>query len=101
MKISNCAAMTLTFLLLVPGLDPQIMPFQPGRVNVYSEPSGALVYMNGQKMQQPTNATFVVTPGNYQISVDGSQLNPSVSCPVKKVRVDPGQTVTLHCPKPW
>jgi hypothetical protein len=96
MKSSNCAAIMLTLLLLVPtGLEPQIMPPQPGKLNIYSQPAGAAVTINGQQQEQRTNAAFVVSPGTYQVSVAGS--NPPFSCPAKSVHVDPNQTVTLYC----
>lgn len=86
----------LTLVLLVPAaLEPQIMPPQPGRLNIYSQPAGASVYINGQKQSHPTNATFVVTPGNYRVSV--SAANASFSCPEKQLTVNPGQTLNLTC----
>src|SRR5215467_3522256 len=93
MRFSKCDATILTLLALVPAqLQPQIMPPQPGKLNIYSQPAGAAVSINGQQMQQRTNASFSVSPGTYQVSVTG----PSLKCS-KQVQVDPGQTVVLNC----
>jgi hypothetical protein len=81
-------------LLLPVGLQPQ-MPPQPAKLSVYSEPAGAIVTINGQQMQQRTNATFVVSPGRYQVSVINS--NPRLNCPSKPVELPPGQTLVITC----
>jgi hypothetical protein len=96
MKFGKRAGTMLALLLLLPpSLDPQIMPPQPGKLNIYSQPNGAVVSINGQKMQQHTNASFVVSPGTYTVSVTGS--NPSFTCPAKQVQVGSGQTITMIC----
>lgn len=106
MRKGRRAAMILTFILLVSaGLQPQIMPPQPGKLNIYSQPVNAVVFINGKQMSQHTNAAFVVAPSTYQISVkvSGSTLTCSAA-PLGKslpgavqVSVSPGETVTITC----
>ena len=40
-----------------------------GRLVISSEPTGAMVTINGKQQDQPTNATFVVSAGTYKVSV--------------------------------
>jgi hypothetical protein len=106
MRFSRQAAMMLAPILLIPAaLRPQILPPQPGKLNVYSKPAGATVYINRNPMTQPTNAAFVVTPGTYQVSV--KQSNTTLTCSATprgkslsdgiEVSVSAGQTVTINC----
>lgn len=69
-------------------------PGRPGRLSVNSTPKGAAISINGRKMGQPTNATFVVSPGTYKVSVSGSG---NLSCPAKSVEVSAGATAELEC----
>jgi hypothetical protein len=87
--------MLLALIMLLPtGLEAQ-MPPQPGKLVIYSVPEGAVVTINSQEQQQHTNATFIVSPGNYQVSVTNS--NPALNCPSKPVSVSAGQTISLTC----
>jgi hypothetical protein len=96
MRPKRCLAFFPAGLLLFSsGLLPAIMPPQPARLAVSSEPPGAAVFINGQQMQQHTNATFSVSAGTYQISVVSA--NPRFSCPVKAISVVSGQTASLTC----
>jgi hypothetical protein len=80
-------------LLVVPAMLPPQMPPQPAKLVIYSEPSGAMITINGQP-QRRTNATFIVSPGNYQILVTNS--SPALNCS-KSVTPSAGETVTLTC----
>ena len=82
-------------LFLPAGLLPAIMPPQPAKLAIYSDPPGAIVTINGQQMQQRTDAAFTVSPGRYQIFVES--VSPRFSCPTKAVDVASGQTVSLKC----
>jgi hypothetical protein len=71
------------------------MPPQTCKLVIMSEPSDAVVMINGRKMENPTNATFVVLPGTYTVSVSSSAL----VCPDIKLTVSVGQTLTRDCTK--
>lgn len=81
-------------LLLAAALSAQ-SPKQPGKLTISSVPKGASISLNGSKMGQPTDATFVVSPGNYRVSVTGGAGN--LNCPTKSVTVSAGSTVDLNC----
>jgi PEGA domain len=101
MQFRKCFALLPAAVVLFPaGLLQGIMPPQPAKLAIYSEPPGAVVTINGHQMQQHTNATFSVSAGTYQISV--VSLNPRFSCPVKVVSVVSGQTDSFTCtPSGW
>ncbi len=61
----------LCWLLLLATVLPAQSPKQPGKLAITSVPKGASIFVNGSKMGQPTDATFVVSPGNYRVSVIG------------------------------
>jgi hypothetical protein len=71
------------------------MPPQPARLVISSEPAGAIVTINGTQVAQRTAATFVVSPGNYTVSV--AAPDGSVKCPGVAHKLDPGQTWVLTC----
>lgn len=71
------------------------MPPQPGKLIILSEPSGAIVTINKNKMQQLTNATFVVSAGLYTVSV--TSADKSFACPDTPINVAGGQTITRRC----
>ena len=69
------------------------MPPQSGKLVILSEPTGATVTINGKKMGSITNATFVVSPGTYTVSVAAGAL----VCPSVSLTVSGGQTITRTC----
>jgi hypothetical protein len=86
----------LLSLLLCPlALRPQ-MPPQPGKLVITSEPPGATVTINGNQVNQHTNATFLVSPGSYTVTVISRDGKLSCSPPTP-LRVTSGQTVTGDC----
>jgi hypothetical protein len=95
MKHKTCRRNLMAAISLMPlGLWAQ-MPPQPGKLTILSEPSGAIVTINGNKMNQPTNATFVVSAGLYTVSV--ASADKSLACPDTPLNVVGGQTVTRRC----
>jgi hypothetical protein len=85
----------LFLLLLLAGALPAQSPRQPGKLAISSVPKGASIYVNGSKMGQPTDATFVVSPGSYKVAVSGGAGN--LNCPTKSVTVSAGSQVDLNC----
>lgn len=69
------------------------MPPQSGKLVILSEPVGAIVTINQQAMRSKTNATFVVSPGTYAVSVAAGAL----VCPEIKLTVVGGETLTRTC----
>lgn len=69
------------------------MPPQSGKLVILSEPTGAKVTINTAQMQSHTNATFVVAPGTYSVSVAAGAL----VCPSISLTVAGGQTITKTC----
>jgi hypothetical protein len=79
----------LFWVLLLPAGLPSQTPPQSGKLIITSTPKGATIVINGQKMQQLTDATFVVSSGTYRVSVadaDGNLKN----CATKNVSVSSG-----------
>jgi PEGA domain len=85
----------LCWLLLLAAALPAQSPKQPGKLTINSMPKGASIFVNGSKMGQPTDETFVVSPGNYRVSVTGGSGN--LNCPTKSVTVSAGSQVDLNC----
>jgi hypothetical protein len=69
------------------------MPPQSAKLVILSEPGGASITINGKPMNSKTNATFVVSPGTYQVSVAAGAL----VCAETKLTVVGGQTLTKTC----
>lgn len=88
--------MLLTASILVsPTTTWSQMPPPPGRLVISSNPGGAIVTINGERMTQPTNATFVVSPGTYTVTVTSATSN--LNCPGISLNVSGGQTVSRTC----
>jgi PEGA domain len=86
--------------MLLPTAPRAQMPPQPGKLVISSEPTGAVVTINGQKMSQPTNAVFAVSAGTYKVSV--SSADGVLSCAELTLSVSGGQTAARQCtPKGW
>src|ERR1700751_4228433 len=85
----------LCWALLFPPAFAAQMPPQPGKLVINSEPTGATITINGKITNQPTNATFVVSPGTYTVSVasEAGKLN----CPGIPITVTAGQTQVRVC----
>ena len=94
-KMSLVFEIPLCWALLFPFTMTPQMPPQPGYLVINSEPTGATVTINGKITNQPTNATFVVSPGTYTVSVAGRGGKPN--CPGIAITVSSGQTVTRVC----
>ena len=94
-KASIAIEIPLCWVLLFPPASTPQMPPQPGKLVIRSEPAGATVTVNGKITNQPTNATFVVSPGTYTVSVAGETGKPN--CPEITVKVSSGQTVERVC----
>jgi hypothetical protein len=73
------------------------MPPQTCKLVISSEPTGAAVTINGKKMDQPTNATFVVYPGTYKVSVKSS--DGTLVCADTTLTIIGGKTLTQNCTK--
>jgi hypothetical protein len=69
------------------------MPPQSAKLVILSEPKGAAVTINGQPMNSTTNASFVVSPGKYDVSVAAGAL----VCRSITLTVTGGQTLTKTC----
>ena len=88
LEVASC------WMLLIAAALPAQSPKQPGKLAISSVPKGASIFVNGSKMGQ-TDATFVVSPGNYRVSVTGG--TGSLNCPTKSVTVSVGSQVSLNC----
>jgi len=89
-KIAVCCA--AVFASVVVGQSPGL-----GRLVIASNPSGARITVNGKAMQQATDATFVVGPGKYAVTVNGGPGN--LNCPAKEITITPGQDSRMTCTK--
>jgi PEGA domain len=102
------AALLASAFLFAFSIHPQTPP-APARLVISSEPTNAAVTINGNKMTQNTNATFLVSPGTYTIAVasaDGKVAcnQPPNSGPkaARTVTVSSGDTAQLDCtPTGW
>lgn len=77
---------------------PSIMPSQSpglGRLVITSKPTGAKIFINDKPMQQLTDFTYVISPGDYKVKVTDGTGN--LNCLDKPVSVSPGQEVTVLC----
>jgi PEGA domain len=81
-------------LFLPAALHPQ-MPPQPGKLEILSDPPSATVTINGHRMAQLTNATFLVSPGVYSVSV--ASTDGKLRCASTPMSVNAGQTVVHKC----
>jgi hypothetical protein len=77
--------------ILPPALSSQSPGFNWGRLVVNSDPAGARITIGGDAKGQ-TNATFVLNPGDYSVSVSGS-----ANCPGQTFHVSAGGTTTITC----
>ena len=82
-------------VVLLPAAPRAQMPPQPGKLVISSEPSGAIVKINGHGMDQHTNAVFAVSAGEYRVAV--SSADGALACPEIKISVASGQTAARLC----
>ena len=94
-RISLAIRIAVCLAALCPPTLTSQTPVQPGRLVVTSTPSGAKITVNSQATKQLTDATFVVPPGKYTVSVAGGAG--SLNCPDKEVQVSSGQSTSVHC----
>ena len=107
-RLSSRAVLVASAFLFALTIQPQSPP-PPARLVISSEPTRAAVTINGNKMTQTTNATFLVSPGTYTVAVaiaDGTLAcnQPSGSGPKasRTVTVSSGDTAQLDCtPVGW
>jgi hypothetical protein len=94
-RISPAIKIVLCWIVLYSPILSSQTPGQPGRLVITSTPTGAKITVNNQATNQLTDATFVVPPGKYTVSVtDGpGKLN----CPDKDVQIFSGQPAEVHC----
>jgi len=71
--------------------------FSGGKLEIKSVPDGANISVNGRRLEQKTDATFVVSPGNYRITVTGGPG--SLNCGERSVSVYSGNVTTVTCTK--
>jgi hypothetical protein len=86
----------LFWLLLLPAGLPSQTPKKTGKLIVTSTPQGATIVINGQKVPQPTNATFVVSAGTYRVSVADAE-GKLKNCATKVFSVSSGSQTTAYC----
>jgi hypothetical protein len=87
------AKIALGCALLCPAAFSWQSPGQPAKLVIQSVPTGANITVNGKGVGQ-TDATFVVSPGTYEVSV--ASTDGKLRCE-KKVTPAFGQTFTLTC----
>jgi len=91
-----CLGIIMGLVFLYPPALLAQMPSQPGTLVINSEPTtGATVTINGKTTGKQTNATFIVSPGSYTVSVGSEGGNPY--CAAKSIPVGPGQTAVWLC----
>jgi hypothetical protein len=83
----------VSVLLWTASLWPQMPSL--GRLVISSEPAGATVTINGRQQSQLTNATFVVSAGNYTVSVVSA--DGKLKCGAIPLTVPVGQVVRRNC----
>jgi hypothetical protein len=93
-SLSRAMALVVSMLALPAALWSQ-MPPQAGKLIIASDPVGAVVTINGEAVSQHANATFVVSPGKYTVSV--ASADGSLKCPEITLQVGGGQTITRSC----
>jgi hypothetical protein len=75
-------------------LSPQ-RPQLPGRLKITSTPPGAKITIDDQRLNQSTDFTFAVSPGDHSVAVISSAL-PKCAKPIK-VTVTSGSVTSVNC----
>ncbi len=81
-------------LMFVPPLSSQ-RPQMPGRLSITSDPPGAAITIDKQRMSQSTNYTFVVSPGSHAVMLAAAGLS-KCATPVT-VAVRSNIVTLIHC----
>jgi len=81
-------------LMFAPLLSPQ-RPQMPGRLSVTSDPPGAAITIDKQRMNQSTDYTFVISPGRHAVTVVAPAL-PKCATPLA-VTVRSNAVALIHC----
>jgi hypothetical protein len=71
-------------------------PPPSGWISVISTPPGANITIDGQKVGQPANATFALSPGRHTVLISGGAGN--LHCLVT-IAVESGRTKEIQCPQ--
>jgi len=71
------------------------MPPAPGKLQIKSQPTGAQITINGTVITQATDATLVVSPGQYSVSVGTAGGSPY--CAATSVTIQANDTKVLVC----
>ncbi|MGA8108455.1 MAG: PEGA domain-containing protein [Acidobacteriaceae bacterium] len=82
-------------VLLIPLFASPQMPPQPAKLIVDSDPPSAAITVNGRKISQRTNATLIVSPGTYTVTV--GEKGSATWCAASTATVVSGQTATWSC----
>jgi hypothetical protein len=95
MRTQRLIELALFCPLVFPALlHPQMAP---GRLQVSSEPPGAIVTIDNRQMPRPTDATYVVFPGNHTVSVTGKdQTGKAIKC-TASLNISSGVTKSVNC----
>src|SRR5215467_13797185 len=90
-------AVILCWACLLPAPASWPLPPQLGKLQITSTPQGAGITLDGQTMNQKTNATFVVQAGKHVVSVNGGPG--ALSCLNQTVWVSADATTPVDCLK--
>ena len=82
-------------LLLFPSAFSFQTPSKPGKLLVRSSPAGADITIDRKHMNQPTDATFVASPGTHKVSVTGGPGK--LNCREKEIQVKADDTTEVKC----
>ncbi len=96
-RLFAAVEIVLRCLLLVPALLSWQRPQAPGKLSVRSNPTGATITIDNQSTGRLTPFTFVVSPGDHYVSVEGSSLQNCAKSESKKVSVLPGSLLSVNC----
>ena len=81
--------------LLFPALLSSQRPQLPGRLRITSTPQGAKITIDDQHMNQSTDFTFAVSPGEHSVAVVSPDL-PKCAKPIKAT-VSSGSVTSVNC----
>jgi len=96
-RLFAIVVLALGCLFLFPGMLRAQMPNRPGRLTVESTPPGATVTIDGQVMQRVTPFTFVISPGEHRVTVQGKdEAGKEMSC-TTSLNVESGSAKSLRC----
>lgn len=82
-------------VFLLPALLSSQRPQSPGRLRITSTPPGAKITIDDQQMNQSTDFTFAVSPGDHYVAVIGADLS-KCKKPIKAT-VSSGSITSVNC----